>query len=408
MTEISVLNVLTQNVQVGSITYLPGDRTIFTFDDAYIALRERPVLSLSYQDVYGDLILDSKPFQTKLPPFFANLLPEGDLRKYLAEKAGIKAERDFPLIGLLGEDLPGDVRIVPATGDHWPEVHEGSTGSKGQSGPMRFSLAGVQLKFSAVAQASGGLTIPVSGVGGDWIVKLPSTRFRNVPQNEYSMMSLAKIIGIDVPDIQLVPINTIQGLPRGVDEVEDHAFAIKRFDRPGAGRRVHIEDFAQIFSLYPSDKYGKGSYRNIAQVIWTVSGQDDVVEFVRRLVFNILIGNSDMHLKNWSVIYRDGRNPTLSPAYDFVSTIPYIEDDDMSLSLAGRDTAKYDALNLAEFKRFANKAGLPENLVVSTVLETADNFASAWASERYNLPLSSGVARVVDLHQAKLLPSLTR
>src|SRR5436853_3301748 len=78
---------------------------------------------------------------------------------------------------------------------------------------LRFSLAGVQLKFSAVMEASGGLTIPAHGVGGSWIVKLPSTQFPAVPENEYVMLELARAVGITVPEIRLVPVSDIRSLP---------------------------------------------------------------------------------------------------------------------------------------------------------------------------------------------------
>ena len=61
---------------------------------------------------------------------------------------------------------------------------------------LRFSLAGVQLKFSAVMEASGGLTVPAGGMGGSWIVKLPSARFAAVPENEFAMLELARRAGI--------------------------------------------------------------------------------------------------------------------------------------------------------------------------------------------------------------------
>ena len=94
-------------------------------------------------------------------------------------------------------------------------------------------MAGVQLKFSAVKEAPGGLTIPAEGVGGSWIVKLPSTVYPGVPENEFAMMELARRIGIDVPETALVPIDKIKGLPKDVEAAGDNAFAIKRFDRSG-------------------------------------------------------------------------------------------------------------------------------------------------------------------------------
>ena len=193
----------------------------------------------------------------------------------------------------------------------------------------------MQLKFSAIfdEQANKGLTIPAKGVGGSWIVKLPSTRFEGVPENEYAMLSLARQIGIDVPEIMLIDVDTIEGLPNGIGDLKGQAFAISRFDRTPDGP-VHTEDFAQVFGVYPNDKYKKASYRNIATVLAAETGEAGVAEFIRRLTFCTLTGNADMHLKNWSLIYPDKRNPALSPAYDFVSTIPYIEDDEMALKFA--------------------------------------------------------------------------
>src|SRR5207253_4544770 len=78
---------------------------------------------------------------------------------------------------------------------------------------LRFSLAGVQLKFSAVMEASGGLTVPAGGMGGSWIVKLPSARFAAVPENEFVMLELARRVGIAMPPNRLIDMAKIKGLP---------------------------------------------------------------------------------------------------------------------------------------------------------------------------------------------------
>ena len=83
----------------------------------YINDPDRPTLGLSFKDVHGDLITDHRSYKIKLMPFFSNLLPEGHLRKYLAEKADIHPEREFFLIWVLGRDLPGAVTIEPADGE---------------------------------------------------------------------------------------------------------------------------------------------------------------------------------------------------------------------------------------------------------------------------------------------------
>ena len=87
-----------------------------------------------------------------------------------------------------------------------------------------------------------------------------------------------------------------------------------------------------VFML--KDKYNNAAMRNIVQVIAAEGNDADIVEFIRRLTFSALIGNGDMHLKNWSLIYPDRRNASLAPAYDFVSTIPYIRSDQFALNVS--------------------------------------------------------------------------
>ena len=153
-----------------------------------------------------------RPYHVRLPPFFSNLLPEGHLREYLAARAGVKPDRDFFLLATLGADLPGATTATDAAGHH-DRDDESKRGHDDRS-PLRFSLAGIQLKFSAVMETSGGLTIPADGIGGSWIVKLPSARLEGVPENEFAMMELARQIGISVPRLKRVPISEIENLPR--------------------------------------------------------------------------------------------------------------------------------------------------------------------------------------------------
>ncbi|MCB9987713.1 MAG: HipA domain-containing protein [Rhodospirillales bacterium] len=382
MADVSILDIALYGQRVGTLTLLPGDQTLFAFDQAYIDDPDRPTLSLSFKDVLGELITDVRPVRTRVPPFFSNLLPEGALREYLAKKAGVNPKREFFLLWMLGRDLPGAITIMPADGEAWPPEtdREAAAGHVSRETMLRFSLAGVQLKFSAVMEATGGLTIPAEGVGGSWIVKLPSMKFDGVPENEYAMMELARVIGIDVPEVQLIPLSQIAGLPEDVARMEGNALAVKRFDRTDDGRAVHIEDFAQVFGLYPEKKYEQASYRNIAEVLWAETGAEGVAEFIRRLVFNALIGNADMHLKNWSLIYPDRRQAALAPGYDFVSTIAYLADANMALTL-GRSKAITE-LSLDQLSYLAAKARLPEKLVLDVGRETAVQFMAAWKGGR--------------------------
>jgi serine/threonine-protein kinase HipA len=403
MANVAVLNVLLYGEPIGTLTNVGGDRTLFAFNDDYIENPNRYVLGLRFKDELGELITEFKPTQTQVMPFFSNLLPEGHMRTYLADRADVKSEREFYLLWVLGEDLPGAVTIEPAEDEEWPPTNDDADGmdqKDRQEKAMRFSLAGVQLKFSAVLEASGGLTIPTSGKGGSWIVKLPSSTYAGVPENEYSMMTLARYVGIDVPAIELISTDEIENLPEGIGEVKGQALAIERFDRLSDKSLVHIEDFAQIFDVYPRKKYDKASARSIAKVIASEGKDSDYIEFIRRLTFNVLIGNADMHLKNWSIIYSDRRTASIAPAYDFVSTIPYIPDEKAALNFSR--TKRFDEFSEDELSHLAAKAMLSEKVVLDTARETVELFHDYWQNERSNLPLFDNVSASIDKHLKKI------
>ncbi|MBI2337010.1 MAG: HipA domain-containing protein [Deltaproteobacteria bacterium] len=392
MPEIRSLNVLLYGEPIGMLTFLPGEQTILSFNQSYLNHPSRPVLSLSFKDTFGGLITDFKPTRIQLPPFFSNLLPEGHLRDYLANHAGVNAKREFFLLWILGNDLPGAITTEPADRKSWPpEISSNVQVSR--KDVLRFSLAGVQMKFSAIAETSGGLTIPAKGIGGSWIVKLPSTRFANVPENEYSMMTLAKSIGMDIPEIRLVNFSKITGLPKDIEKIPGQALAVRRFDRTAQGP-IHMEDFAQVFGVYPDDKYKKASYKNIAEVLWQETGKAGIAEFIRRLVFNTFIGNADMHLKNFSLLYPDRKNAKLSPGYDFVSTIAYLKDENMALKLV--KSKRMTDLSLKQLSYLAAKVGLPEKGVLDTAKETVQRFRQAWRHERKHLPLTAHAIRIIE------------
>lgn len=394
-----VLEVRLGPTLVGTITGLGHESSVFTFDRNYLEDPARPTLSLGFKGPEGQLVGDLRPTRVKLHPFFSNLLPEGHLRGYLAARGNVHAEREFFLLWLLGTDLPGAVEVRALDGSSPPAAEDlQDSGARRADLPLRFSLAGIQLKFSAVMETQRGLTVPVGGVGGDWIVKLPSLRFEAVPETEYVLMRLAAAVGIDVPETQLVPTAEIGGLPKNLPEAFGQALAVRRFDRPAIGHRIHLEDFAQVFSLYPEEKYKKASYGNIARVLWLETGEPGVTEFVKRLAFNALIGNADAHLKNWSLLYPDGRTPKLAPAYDLVGTVGYTPDEKLALSIAG--TKLFANLDADRFRRFAEKAGLPVKSTVRTATEMAQQIRETWPKHEPLQLLPSKVRAAIETHMS--------
>lgn len=391
------LDVRLGDTLVGALTRLGNEGVIFTFDPSYADAGEnRPVLSLGFKAADGSLVETARPTRVRLPPFFSNLLPEAHLRQYLAARGGVHPDREFFLIWLLGADLPGAVEIRSPDGAALPALGEEASRSRDAEEPLRFSLAGVQLKFSALMETSKGLTLPVSGVGGDWIVKLPSPRFEAVPENEYAMMTLARAAGIDVPEVRLVATADVGNLPKDLPEAFGRSLAVRRFDRTSTGGRLHIEDFAQVFGLYPEQKYRRASYGNIGRVLWLETGEEGVSEYTRRLVFNALIGNADAHLKNWSLVYPDGRTPKLAPAYDLVATVPYIPSDRLALSLGG--TKEFREIDLDRVRRFAEKAGLPVRVVTETVRDTAARVRDLWPGHEPARALPDRMHEAVTAH----------
>lgn len=403
MSEVPTLSVFLHGQEVGTIAYLGGERTVFSFNDAYLENPQRPTLGLRFKDRFGQLITDFRPYKVKLMPFFSNLLPEGVLRDFLARKADVHASREFFLLEALGRDLAGAVSVLPLGEVPWPDqAHKRPDTDEDQvtrEDILRFSLAGVQLKFSAIKDSQGGLTVPAKGVGGDWIVKLPSSQYTQVPENEFSMMTLARRVGIDVPRVELIQVGSIANLPEGLEQLGPRAFAIERFDRSKDGA-VHIEDFAQVFDVYPSDKYRKASFRNLLSVIAAESDHQDIAEFIRRLTFNVLVGNGDMHLKNWSLIYRDCRRASLSPAYDFVSTLPYIPNDRSALTFSR--TKDFSGYTFDELNHLAARTNLPAKLLTQTAAETVERFLAQWAEDKADLPLGAQVVETIDAHLQRL------
>ncbi|WP_028880684.1 type II toxin-antitoxin system HipA family toxin [Terasakiella pusilla] len=380
-----ILDVYLHQKHVGEIISLSNERSLFNLLDSYTEDEKRSTLSLSFLRANNTVGTSGKPRKLKVEPFFSNLLPEGRLREYIAETNKLSPKREFHLLNVLGHDLPGGV-VVKSRAELTDEVAELNDEAKAGTyeGEMKFSLAGVQMKMSAIKDAAGGLTVPAHGLGGAWILKFASERFQSVPENEFWMMTFAQRLGFDVPEIELLETHKIGGLPEGLRSDLGRTFAIRRFDRTDHGR-VHIEDFAQVFGIWSSMKYDRVNHEMIGRVLAEQVGMDGVLEYVRRLVFSMGIGNGDMHAKNWSLIYQDQRTPTLAPMYDYLSTLTYEAKPAFALNFADRKT--YEDFDIDSFKQFADALQLPSGAIVKTAKEMAEKIADFWATLKTEVDL---------------------
>jgi len=391
------LGVWLNDAPVGQLNLTRNDGCEFRLLESYKNAYPRPILGQQFLDD-PDHVHSSRQ---RTPPWFSNLLPEGPLRELIARQAGVSVYREFFLLHHLGEDLPGAVRIVAA--EAFPEDAEVALPAADEhprADDWHFSLAGVQLKFSALREGRG-MTIPVSGTGGDWIIKLPDARFPDVPENEQATMRWAEASGITIPEIQLIPVAEISGLPpEAVTVAGQTALAVRRFDRPLADRRVHIEDFAQILGLYPEQKYASYNYETLANLVYKLAGESGLDEFIRRLVFVVASGNGDAHLKNWSLIYTDGVNARLSPAYDFVSTIQYQADDLLALNLAR--SKRWQDVTRESFLRLARKIGEDETRMADRLEHAREDIMAAWNASRGDLGYTTQARERISHHLARV------
>ena len=381
------LAVVLHGERIGRIRQNRHGSVAFSFDAAHLQEAYPSALSQSLIDGKGKPKAQLRGYPGKLPPFFENLLPEGPLRTYLA-KAGKVAEDDsLGLLRLLGRDLPGAVTVRPMTADNAPKAPLSTEAVPAASpGAWRFSLTGVQFKMPALRQEAGRFTVPGRGVGGDWIVKFPGIQFPRLTENEFALMALAERVGLSVPERRLVPLADIDGIPLGLKEYGGNAYVIRRFDRGSEGRRIHAEDFAQVFGVFPDGKYERYSYASIASALRTKIGVDAAMDFTRQAAFSVLIGNGDMHLKNVALLYEDPLTPSLSPAYDLVSTVPYLPDDKLALGF-GR-SKKMNGVCARQAQQYAQAAGLNPRAVTVLLREVAGRTMDAWQGlpEREVLP----------------------
>lgn len=385
MADARVLKILLGDVPVGHLTGFQDGKSLFAFDDSYIDLGPgRPTLSLSFNMPGDEEATEGKlreiySSRMKLPPFFSNLLPEGVLREYMVKRLKIHHDHEFDLLMALGANLPGAVRALPA--DELPQAainyRPGATQAAADETPIKFSLGGSQLKFSMIER---GGRFTLEDGNEEWIVKPPHPSHPNVPANEYTMMRLAAAAGIQTPEVKLVKLDDVDlgGLAGlSVPQWETRAYAIKRYDRTAEGR-VHVEDFAQVFNVYGDQEYKATNYDTIGRLIFDLFPDrfEQIAELIRRLVVNILIGNGDAHLKNWSVIYRDKVTPQLAPAYDLVSTIHYVQNDSLALNLAGEK--RFESIDEAHFDRLARRMETPPKFVLDVVKQTVATARKEW------------------------------
>jgi len=191
---------------------------------------------------------------------------------------------------------------------------------------VKMSIQGIQPKLSAILNIKDGLFVIVDK-SGRYILKPQHHIFPELPQNEDLTMRLAASIGVEVP---------LHGLIYSKDG--SLTYFIRRFDRKGQKDKIAVEDFAQLAGLGRDTKYNFSMERlvNLIDNYCTFPAVEKAKLF-KLVLFNFLIGNEDMHLKNYSIIIRNDK-VELSPAYDLLNSSIVLKGDieEIALSLKGK------------------------------------------------------------------------
>lgn len=408
--EANVLQLSIHGVLIGYLVGFKNGRNVLSFAESFKNNPDRPTFSLITHPAFPNANkLMAAPWSRnqRLHPVLSNLLPEGALRELIAQGLKVHVDNEFHILSYLGEDLPGAIEAIPMEPDDVPD-YVLSTHGKAKAVRFnkvtqenKFSLAGVQMKFS-MREKDGRYNLSKGDVLGDWIIKTPSTKHKFVPLNEYTAMSLAGLVGVDIPEIKLVELDKLDNLPQINLPEERQAFAIKRFDR-NDDQRIHMEDFAQILVKYPHEKYTSANYENIGKVIYDFSGDGlaDAQQFARRLLVNILLANGDAHLKNWSFLYPDKVTPRLSPAYDIVTTNVYIENEtQFALNLS--KTKEWYTVTMTHFQSWAEKSGIPWRAIKPHLDDTLVKARELWPEALKALPMDESHKEGLKSHWAML------
>ncbi|MFV1999652.1 MAG: type II toxin-antitoxin system HipA family toxin, partial [Acidimicrobiia bacterium] len=295
-----------------------------------------------------------------LPPFFAGLLPEGARLDAVVAAVGTSADDELSLLLAVGSDAAGDIRVVPYDSvpvDPAQDLPTDPAATRFRdllaqtvdptSERLDSALAGVQSKISDSM-----ISFPIKRARRPAILKLDPPAYPSITRNEHFFLSLARAAGFAVPHHELV-----------TDADGELGLLIARFDRiqtpDRTFARIGQEDACQLLGRYPADKYRVSVNEIVDRVTEVVTAPAAaVIDLVLQIAFAWMIGNGDLHAKNYSLQWRPDGIVAATPLYDIISTLPYPLNQRMALHLDGRD----DNFTRRSFVAFAERFGVPQRL----------------------------------------------
>lgn len=362
--------------RVGTLSLVDG-RLSYGYAPDWLSRKDALALSTS-------LPLQAEPFDDrKTRPFFAGLLPEGQMRRLIAQLFQVSGQNDFALLDHIGGECAGAVTLLqreqalpaPTRNDEVQWLSDQELVAildelprrpmlAGKDG-LRLSLAGAQDKLPVVFEG-GRIGLPLNGTPSSHVLKPAIHTVEDSVINEGFCMALAEAM-------QLKPANS------KVHCVLGRSFLlVERYDRlidaQGQRQRLHQEDFCQALGVVPEMKYQNEGGPDLAQCFDLVRratrpSAPQILRLLDVVIFNALIGNHDAHAKNFSLLYLS-KTPVLAPFYDMLSTAVYPAlTPKMAMKIGSR--YKFSEVEKRHWEQFAEDVGLTKAQAKRRILELA-------------------------------------
>ena len=406
-----------RQVRVGEIVGNSSEDACFSYSKEYIERNDSRAVSVSLP------IQDEafSPERTKV--FFDGLLPEGFMRKSIATNMHFDENDYLSILYSLGQECLGAIRI-----DESDEMQESSYEAITKAQVEELAAEGTTKSTEIVIKTHLSLTGASGKVGlyyddkeGRWylpcglapsthIVKQSHIRLDGIVTNEQLSMLAGQKCGIDIPESFIINAG------KGIDS--EVLFATKRYDRvidetsPTIGNlrrpyRLHQEDFAQAMGIASFEKYERDGL-NYAEKMFEIIRKyakrplDDQIRLWNRIVFNFVLGNTDAHIKNYSLLYDPHMEGiSLSPAYDMISTVIYESATrDMSFNIGG--IRNLDSIDEERFRALAASVGIGEKIAMNNYHKVLDLFENAVKESAKELQ-DSGFENAADIAERILL-----